>query len=103
MPLVESVYLSSREAPIHTPDYNSYVQLMHYAEGSVISPILPKLYVSRLGEAGASLHPSFVSETANRLICGRRPHKSAYFANQARNSLLRIGESPVILRADTWL
>lgn len=31
-------------------------ELMHFAEGSAMTPILLNLYVSRLGEAGAPLH-----------------------------------------------
>ena len=33
------------------------LQLMHFAEGSVMTPILLRLYVGRLGEAGKPLHP----------------------------------------------
>jgi glutathione S-transferase len=61
-------YGQGRFAPaIDTPDYNRYVQLMHYAEGSAMLPMLLKLYVGRLGEAGAPLHPRIASETANHL------------------------------------
>ena len=35
----------------------SHLELMHFAEGSAMTPILLQLYVGRLGEAGASLHP----------------------------------------------
>ena len=40
---------------------------MHYAEGSAMLPLLLHLYVSRLGEAGAPLHPRIESELANHL------------------------------------
>ena len=50
-----------------SPDYNHYVQLMHYAEGSAMLPMLLKLYVGRLGDAGAPLHPRIASEIANHL------------------------------------
>ena len=50
-----------------TPDYYRYVQFMHYAEGSAMLPLLLKLYVGRLGEAGAPLHPRIHSEIANHL------------------------------------
>ncbi len=49
------------------PDYNRYVQLMHYAEGSAMVPLLLNLYVSRLGEAGAPLKPRINSELENHL------------------------------------
>lgn len=52
---------------VDTPDYNRYVQFMHYAEGSAMLPMLLQLYVGRLGEAGAPLHPRIASETANHL------------------------------------
>ncbi|MFZ6847982.1 glutathione S-transferase family protein [Undibacterium sp. RuRC25W] len=48
-------------------DYYRHLQLMHYAEGSAMLPLLLKLYVSRLGEAGAPLHPRINSELANHL------------------------------------
>jgi glutathione S-transferase len=50
-----------------TPAYDDYVQWLHYAEGSAMLPLLLHLYVSRLGEAGAPLHPRIESETANHL------------------------------------
>lgn len=37
--------------------YLSHLELMHFAEGSAMTPILLNLYVSRLGEAGAPLQP----------------------------------------------
>jgi glutathione S-transferase len=61
-------YGEGRFAPaMGTADYNRYVQFMHYAEGSAMLPLLLKLYVSRLGEAGVPLHPRIDSETANHL------------------------------------
>lgn len=50
-----------------TPDYDEYVQWLHYAEGSAMLPLMLNLYVSRLGEAGAPLHPRIESEIANHL------------------------------------
>ena len=59
-------YGSGRLAPAVGPtDYNRYVQFLHYAEGSAMLPLLLKLYVGRLGEAGAPLHPRISSEVAN--------------------------------------
>jgi glutathione S-transferase len=34
-----------------------YLEFMHFAEGSVMTPILLNLYTARLGEAAAPLHP----------------------------------------------
>jgi glutathione S-transferase len=48
-------------------DFEVYQQWLHYAEGSAMLPLLLKLYVSRLGEAGAPLQPRINSELANHL------------------------------------
>ena len=50
-----------------TPVYDDYQMWMHYAEGSAMLPLMLNLYVSRLGEAGAPLHPRIESELANHL------------------------------------
>lgn len=61
-------YGNGRFAPaMDTPGYNRYVQFLHYAEGSAMLPLLLKLYVGRLGEAGAPLHPRIESELRNHL------------------------------------
>ncbi len=48
-------------------DFEAYNQWLHYAEGSAMLPLLLKLYVGRLGEAGAPLAPRINSEIANHL------------------------------------
>ncbi len=50
-----------------TPAYDDYQMWMHYAEGSAMLPLMLHLYVSRLGEGGAPLHPRIESEIANHL------------------------------------
>lgn len=61
-------YGNGRFAPaMGTPDYNRYIQFLHYAEGSAMLPLMLKLYVGRLGEAGAPLQPRIQSELANHL------------------------------------
>ena len=50
-----------------TPGYDDYLMWMHYAEGSAMLPMMLNLYVSRLGEGGAPLHPRIESEIANHL------------------------------------
>jgi glutathione S-transferase len=47
--------------------YESYQQWMHYAEGSAMLPLMMFMYVARLGEAGAPLHPRIESEMGNHL------------------------------------
>ncbi|NRR32500.1 glutathione S-transferase [Oxalobacteraceae bacterium] len=61
-------YGQGRFAPAPgTPEYNRYVQLLHYAEGSAMLPLMLKLYTGRLGEGGAPLQPRIDSEMANHL------------------------------------
>ena len=57
---------SLRPAP-DSADFEGYQQWLHYAEGSAMLPLLLKLYVSRLGEAGAPLQPRIEGELANHL------------------------------------
>jgi len=57
-----------RLAPaLGTDAYEAYNQWMHYAEGSAMLPLMLFMYVGRLGEAGAPLHPRIESEIANHL------------------------------------
>ena len=44
-----------------------YREWLHYAEGSAMLPVMLNMYVARLGEAGAPLHPRIQSELANHL------------------------------------
>lgn len=48
-----------------TAAYDVYQQWLHYAEGSAMLPHMLNMYVGRLGEAGAPLHPRIASEIAN--------------------------------------
>ena len=52
---------------LDSPQYVKYSQWMHFAEGSAMLPLLLALYVGRLGDAGAPLHPRIQSEIANHL------------------------------------
>ena len=52
---------------IGSADYEAYNEWLHYAEGSAMLPLMLNLYVSRLKEAGAPLHPRIDSEIANHL------------------------------------
>ena len=45
-------------------DYETYNEWLHYSEGSAMLPLMLNLYVSRLKEAGAPLHPRIDSEMA---------------------------------------
>jgi len=50
-----------------SPDFEPYNEWLHYAEGSAMLPLMLNLYVGRLKQAGAPLHPRIGSETANHL------------------------------------
>jgi glutathione S-transferase len=50
-----------------TDDHETYLQWLHYAEGSAMLPLMLNMYVARLGENGAGLHPRIASEMANHL------------------------------------
>ncbi|MDB5455997.1 MAG: Glutathione S-transferase domain protein [Caulobacter sp.] len=50
-----------------THDYNLYQQWLHYAEGSAMPALLLKMYVGRLGEAGAPLWPRIGGEIVKHL------------------------------------
>lgn len=59
--------ICTRFAPEMIPDtstdaYITHLEMMHFAEGSAMTPILLNLYVGRLGEAGAPLHPRIQAE-----------------------------------------
>ncbi len=61
-------YGNGRLAPaMGTPDYDRYIQFLHYGEGSAMLPLMLHLYVGRLGDAGAPLQPRIQSETQNHL------------------------------------
>ncbi len=51
----------------NTADFEAYNQWLHYAEGSAMLPLMLKLYVGRLGDAGAPLAPRISSELKNHL------------------------------------
>ena len=55
-----------RPAP-ESDDFLAYEHWLHFAEGSAMLPFLLALYTSRLGEAGAPLHPRIFSEMDNHL------------------------------------
>lgn len=63
--IVETLCQGFAPQMIPAPDSQSYthhLELMHFAEGSAMIPILLNLYVSKLGDAGAPLHPRIAAE-----------------------------------------
>lgn len=63
-------YICTKFAPEMIPELGTdahitHNELMHFAEGSVMTPILLGLYVGKLKEAGAPLHPRIEQEITN--------------------------------------
>jgi glutathione S-transferase len=61
-------YGNGRLAPktdFSSPSYVAYLHRLHFAEGSAMLPLLLKLYVGPLKEAGAPLAPRIESELKN--------------------------------------
>jgi glutathione S-transferase len=50
-----------------SPQWPAFIEWLHYAEGSAMLPLMLNLYVLRLKEAGAPLHPRIQSEIDNHL------------------------------------
>jgi glutathione S-transferase len=50
-----------------SPGWPAYIEWLHYAEGSAMLPLMLNLYVMRLGDAGAPLHPRIQSEIDNHV------------------------------------
>ncbi|WP_297577309.1 glutathione S-transferase family protein [uncultured Deefgea sp.] len=86
-------YGNGRFAPaIGTPDYNRYIQFLHYAEGSAMLPLMLKLYVGFLGEAGAPLQPRIQSELANHLgyLNAELTHRDYFVGNELSGADVQI-------------
>ncbi len=67
-----------------TDDHVRYLELMHFAEGSAMTPILLNLYTSRLGEAAAPLHPRIEQQLESHF---------AYLEAELRPSGYFVGDS----------
>jgi glutathione S-transferase len=50
-----------------TAAYFEHLEMMHFAEGSAMIPLLLQIYVGTLGDAGAPLQPRIQSEVTNHL------------------------------------
>ncbi|HVN37411.1 MAG TPA: glutathione S-transferase [Myxococcota bacterium] len=66
-----------------SPDWPLYLQLMHYAEGSAMLPVMLKLYASRLGEASKPLEPRIHGEFENHFgwLDGLLAHSDWFVGN----------------------
>lgn len=50
-----------------TPEYEQYLQWLHYAEGSAMLPLMLKMYTSKLPDGGAPLQPRIADELQRHL------------------------------------
>lgn len=55
------------QPPAGSTDHETYLQWLHYAEGSAMLPLMLLMYVMRLGEAGTPLQPRIEGEIDNHL------------------------------------
>lgn len=55
------------QPPAGAPEYEDYLQWLHYAEGSAMLPLMLQMYVMRLGDAGGPLHGRIASEIDNHM------------------------------------
>lgn len=96
-----------------SPEYDQYQQWLHYAEGSAMLPLMLKLYVGRLGDAGAPLAPRIESELDNHLgfvdasLAGREWLLDSGFSG-ADVQMSFVGEAARTLRSrfpnlDAWV
>lgn len=67
-----------------TDDHIRHLELVHFAEGSAMTPILLNLYVSRLGEAGAPLMPRVMEQLGSNF---------AFLNNEVGDNGYFIGDS----------
>jgi glutathione S-transferase len=51
----------------NSSEYDTYIEWLHYSEGSAMLPLMLHLYTTRLGDAAAPLRPRIDSEIANHL------------------------------------
>jgi glutathione S-transferase len=82
---IARVYGKGRLAPAESSQHwPRYLQLMHYAEGSAMLPLMLRLYTNRLGDAGKPLEPRIVSEIENHI---------GFLSNELDGSEFFVGDS----------
>jgi glutathione S-transferase len=65
--IVRTYGAAKMPSPPAGPAFEKYNEWLHYAESSAMLPLMLNMYVGRLGEAGAPLHPRIQGEMANHL------------------------------------
>ena len=84
-----------------TAAHETYLQWLHYAEGSAMLPLMMLMYVIRLGEAGAPLHPRIESEIANHMsyVEGALAGRDYLLGSEPTGADVQMSFIPEVLKA----
>lgn len=84
-----------------TTEHEAYLQWLHYAEGSAMLPLMMLMYVIRLGEAGAPLHPRIESEIANHMsyVEGALDGRDYLLGSEPTGADVQMSFIPEVLKA----
>jgi glutathione S-transferase len=84
-----------------TTEHEAYLQWLHYAEGSAMLPLMLLMYVIRLGEAGAPLHPRIESEIANHMnyVEGALAGRDYLLGSEPTGADVQMSFIPEVLKA----
>ncbi len=84
-----------------TTEHEAYLQWLHYAEGSAMLPLMMLMYVMRLGEAGAPLHPRIESEIANHMsyVEGALAGRDYLLGSEPTGADVQMSFIPEVLKA----
>lgn len=84
-----------------TAAHETYLQWLHYAEGSAMLPLMMLMYVMRLGEAGAPLHPRIESEIANHMsyVEGALAGRDYLLGDEPTGADVQMSFIPEVLKA----
>ncbi len=82
-------------------EHEAYLQWLHYAEGSAMLPLMMLMYVIRLGEAGAPLHPRIESEIANHMsyVEGALDGRDYLLGSEPTGADVQMSFIPEVLKA----
>lgn len=84
-----------------SPAYEAYNEWLHYSEGSAMLPLMLNLYVGRLKEAGAPLHPRIDSELKNHLgyVDGALKGREFFVGNALTGADIQMSFVPEMAKA----
>ena len=82
-------------------EWEAYNEWLHYSEGSAMLPLMLNLYVGRLKEAGAPLHPRIESELKNHLsyIDGALQGREFFVGNTLTGADIQMSFVPEMAKA----